>query len=578
MRNLSLLFLSFLSSHFLFSQQLMINEVSQGTGSAEYVEFVVIGSPICEGVPIPCIDIRKVIIDDNNGFFAPGVGTGIAGGALRFSNDPIWSCVPQGTYIVVYNEASPNPLLPGDDTSLNDGNCTLIIPGNSPLLESTSLSPTASPFNPLYPTLDSDWGPSAGWNVVAMANSDDSFQIPNLGVNGTPLHSVSWGNNNTNANTIIYFAGSASSKVMSFENINSNDFNDQANWVVEDVAGNQTPGAANSTANDLWIGTMNPTCRVNPALSFAVTNSDCSSINGAITLTIANSTNSTILWEGGQNTATISNLAQGTYSVTVTDNLTGCIFVDSAVVGLNNSTLAVNPVVTDETCSNLCDGTVNLNITGGQTPYTQNWFQNGAAITQPTSFCAGTFDVQISDANNCQINETIQINTATIVSYTISNDTLICLGDTISLFVNGVSNVLWSNLGETTNSISVHPNQTSTINVTLTENSCVINESILVSVQNCDFAIDFPNVFTPNGDQINDNYVPIAFSGITNQEFVILNRWGNIMYETTGQTISWDGKVDGKDASEGVYFYKLIYKGLGEEAIILQGFLHLERN
>lgn len=575
MRNFCLLFLSLVLSQNIFSQQLMINEVSQGSGASEYVEFVVIGSPICEGVPIPCIDIRKVIFDDNNGFFQldSTTQTGIASGALRFSNDPFWSCIPQGTYIVIYNDASPNAALPPDDSSVNDGNCTIILPGNSPLLESTSVSPSVN--NSLYPTNDSDWVPSIGWAAISMNNSNDSFQIPNLGSNGTPLHSVSWGNNVDGV--IISFPGSVSGMVMSFENINSNDFNDQVNWVIEDVAVGQTPGAANSTANDLWIGTMNPTCRVNPALSFAITNSDCSSSNGSITLTIANSTNSSILWEGGQNTATISNLAQGTYSVTVTDNLTGCIFVDSAAVGLNNSTLAVNPAITDETCSNLCDGTVNLNITGGQTPYTQNWFQNGVAITQPTTFCAGTFDVQISDANNCQINETILINTATIVSYTISNDTLICLGDTISLFVNGVSNVLWSNLGETTTSIFTHPDQSSTINVTLTENSCVINESILVSVQNCDFAIDFPNVFTPNGDNVNDNYVPIAFSGITNQEFVILNRWGNIVYETTAQTISWDGKVDGKEASEGVYFYKLIYKGLGEEAIILHGFLHLER-
>ena len=81
----------------LFSQQLIINEVSQGTGSSEYVEFVVIGSPTCS-TPVPCIDLRKVIIDDNNGYFAPGSGTGIAAGAVRFADNPFWSCITQGTY------------------------------------------------------------------------------------------------------------------------------------------------------------------------------------------------------------------------------------------------------------------------------------------------------------------------------------------------------------------------------------------------------------------------------------------------------------------------------------------------
>src|SRR4051812_39184006 len=82
---------------FLFSfelkAQLVINEVSQGaSGNKEYVEFVVIGTPTC--TTIPCIDLRGYIIDDNNGTFATGAGTGIANGCIKLSNDALWSCVP----------------------------------------------------------------------------------------------------------------------------------------------------------------------------------------------------------------------------------------------------------------------------------------------------------------------------------------------------------------------------------------------------------------------------------------------------------------------------------------------------
>lgn len=575
MRNFCLLFLVLTLSFSSFSQQLMINEVSQGTGSAEYVEFVVIGNPICEGETIPCIDLRKVIIDDNNGFFQQGAGTGIATGALRFSNDAIWSCVPQGTYIVVYNEGSPNSSLPADDNSLTDGNCTLIIPGNSPLLESTNVSPTAAPFNPLYPTSDSDWGPSTGWNAVAMANSDDSFQIPNLGVNGTPLHSVSWGNNTTG--TIIYFAGSVVGKVMSFKNTIDNDFNSQANWVQEDVAVGQSPGAANSDENDLWIGTMNPTCRVNPALIFDVTNSDCNSSNGSITLTVANSADIDILWENGATTATISNLTQGTYTVTVTDNITGCIFIDSAVVALNNSTLALNPVIIDESCTNFCDGSVNLNITGGQTPYTEIWSQNGSSITTPTSFCNGTYEIQVTDANQCQITQTITVGTTTPFIYSVSNDTTICLGDMVTLKVIGGTSYLWTPNNDTTSQITILPFFSQPVTVIITEGGCSESEIISLWVTDCDFGLEFPNIFTPDGDNTNEYFVPIAFAGITNQEFIILNRWGNLVYETKDQNIKWDGKIDGKDATEGVYFYQLTYLDATNTSQKLHGFLHLKR-
>ncbi|MGV3632666.1 MAG: gliding motility-associated C-terminal domain-containing protein [Bacteroidota bacterium] len=569
------LFLVFSLSFYTFSQQLMINEVSQGTGTAEYVEFVVIGSPVCEGEPIPCIDLRKVIVDDNNGFFAQGTGTGIAGGALRFSNSNFWSCVPQGTYIVIYNETNPNSSLPADDISLSDGNCSLVIPGNSSLLESTSVSPTASPFDPTYPTSDSDWGPSAGWNVVAMANSDDSFQIPNLGINGTPLHSVSWGNNTGGA--IILFAGAAGGKVMSFKNLVNNDFNDQQNWVMEDVAAGQTPGAANSTANDLWIGTMNPTCRVNPALNFTVTNTDCGADNGAITLILPAGINADILWETGAATATINNLAAGTYTVVVTENLTGCTFTDSAEVTLNNSTLAVGVNATSESCTNQCDGDVQLAISGGQAPYTTTWMQNGNVIPEPASFCAGTYDFRVTDANGCEVNETVVISTETELVYTISPDAAICAGDSVELAVTGVASVVWST-GAAANEITVSPAQTTSFTATITEAACTVTETVTVGVSNCDLAVSFPNIFTPNNDNDNDVYVPQAFTGVTNEDFTILNRWGNIVYQSKDQVLQWDGKVGGKDAAEGVYFYVCTYREANAaESKTVQGFLQLKR-
>ena len=127
MNKVLVLSLLLLFSKLLNAQQLIINEISQGTGSSEYVEFVVIGIPTCV-TPVPSLDLRKVIIDDNNGYFAAGSGTGIAGGAVRFANIPFWQSISQGTYIVIYNDASPNTSLPADDISTPDGNCRLVFP------------------------------------------------------------------------------------------------------------------------------------------------------------------------------------------------------------------------------------------------------------------------------------------------------------------------------------------------------------------------------------------------------------------------------------------------------------------
>jgi gliding motility-associated-like protein len=560
----------------IFSQQLIINEVSQGTGNKEYVEMVVVGNPICEGVPIPTIDLRRVIIDDNSGYFAAGSNVGIASGALRFSNDPFWQFIPQGTFIVIYTNGDKNPSIPADDNSITDGNCTIILPGNSPLLESNSISPNSS-GNQTYPIADIDWVPSTGWGAMILANPGDSFQIPDLSNNGVPLHSVSWGNNDQQGNQTIYFTGSASGMVMSFKNIISNDPDIQANWVSEDVATNETPGAPNSLENDLWIGTMNPTCRVNPALNFAITNVDCGASNGSVTLTVANAANVAILWDNGNTTNTISNLQPGNYAVTVTDNLTLCTFTDIAVVTLNNSTLAMAPIVIEETCSNLCDGTVQLNISGGQLPYIEIWSQNNAPITTPTNFCAGIYDVEVRDFNNCALSQTITINATSALNYTVSNDTTICVGDSAILFVNGTANLVWSTT-EITDSIKTSPAISTIFTVNISQNGCIANESIAVYVDYCNFALELTNIFTPNGDSLNDYFVPIKFEGVINSDFTIVNRWGVIMYESTNQIIKWDGKSqDGKEAYDGVYFYKMNYTEPIAGAKEIHGFLHLER-
>jgi gliding motility-associated-like protein len=85
-----------------------------------------------------------------------------------------------------------------------------------------------------------------------------------------------------------------------------------------------------------------------------------------------------------------------------------------------------------------------------------------------------------------------------------------------------------------------------------------------------------PTVFTPNGDGANDLYVPVSEHGIQLKSFVILNRWGNVMHETSS-SISWDGKQGNQEATPGVYFYTVRYKTIFEDDQIIHGFFHLVR-
>jgi gliding motility-associated-like protein len=68
---------------------------------------------------------------------------------------------------------------------------------------------------------------------------------------------------------------------------------------------------------------------------------------------------------------------------------------------------------------------------------------------------------------------------------------------------------------------------------------------------------EMPNVFTPNGDGQND-FFTLNAENAQSLEIVILNRWGNKVFESTDLNFMWNGKVNnsGAECSDGTYFYK----------------------
>jgi gliding motility-associated-like protein len=85
------------------------------------------------------------------------------------------------------------------------------------------------------------------------------------------------------------------------------------------------------------------------------------------------------------------------------------------------------------------------------------------------------------------------------------------------------------------------------------------NESYLTNgrcIDNCPYYV-IPNVFTPNGDNINDLLQPFPYRFIDKVNVTILNRWGQPVFKTENLNINWNGKVDntGEACPEGVYFY-----------------------
>ena len=91
-----------------------------------------------------------------------------------------------------------------------------------------------------------------------------------------------------------------------------------------------------------------------------------------------------------------------------------------------------------------------------------------------------------------------------------------------------------------------------------TSNTCEHIDSLNVRV--LESYIEAPNVFTPNGDGINDEW-RVAYKSIESYQCIIQNRWGRTVFKSTDPGKGWDGTIGGRPAAEGTYYYVIVAYG-----------------
>ena len=159
---------------------------------------------------------------------------------------------------------------------------------------------------------------------------------------------------------------------------------------------------------DIQIFDLQGTLEVTPFITDEV----CDNNLGAVDIYITGGTSAyNILWSNSATTEDISNLSEGSYTYTVTDQA-GCTVISSVYVANNVSgTLALSDqVVTDEVCGN-AGGQIDITVSGGTGSYNYLW-SNSAVTEDITGLPAGTYTVAITDGNNCQLISTATVNNA----------------------------------------------------------------------------------------------------------------------------------------------------------------------
>ena len=94
-----------------------------------------------------------------------------------------------------------------------------------------------------------------------------------------------------------------------------------------------------------------------------------------------------------------------------------------------------------------------------------------------------------------------------------------------------------------------------------------------------DYKIEIPNVFSPNGDGMNDTFRPVCAESTINEiieihELSIVNRWGKVLFESN---TPWDGNYKGQPANAEVYYFTMTYSLNGQCPESVKGDLTLLR-
>jgi gliding motility-associated-like protein len=318
-------------------------------------------------------------------------------------------------------------------------------------------------------------------------------------------------------------------------------------------------------------------------IQLVVTDATCNAPNGSINVQVTGGISPyDYSWSNGATTANLSNVVGGTYTLTVTDE-NGCVATVTDSVG-TTSNIGGYVYATDVLCFGGNTGTAIAVIETGNAPFNYTW-STGDTTNLINNLSAGTYSVYVQDAFGCEITidfEVYQPDSLIVELY--SPEPLD--GYNVSIYegadgsiqsdvYGGTGSVtyIWSN-GSTTPNIGGLSAGSYSVIVT-DENGCTATAGISLNQPRI---LEMPEGLSPNGDGDNDYFVIRGIDAYPNNELIIYNRWGNVVYQQSGYNNEWQGVNNkGEPLPDGTYF--AIFKPTGDgTAEPLTGYVDLRRS
>lgn len=283
-------------------------------------------------------------------------------------------------------------------------------------------------------------------------------------------------------------------------------------------------------------------CHTLMTSTFVDSNISCNGgSDGGVTASATGGTPSyTYLWSNSATTASITGVAAGTYTVTITDD-NGCITSSDETVTEPALLSTSTSIDSNISCNGGSDGGITASTSGGTNPYSYAW-SNSATTASITGVAAGTYTVTITDANGCTASSDSTVTEPTALGTATADNGD---GSVVVTAFGGTSpyTYLWdASAGNQTTDTALGLS-TGTYYVTVTDaNGCTSEDSISITVTGVleiagsSFSI-FPN---PTHDIINVDFPLISQTGFASVRIIDLS----------GRTVFYNETVD---FSKGVF-------------------------
>jgi len=267
-----------------------------------------------------------------------------------------------------------------------------------------------------------------------------------------------------------------------------------------------------------------------------------------LTLDATAASPATYLWQDNSTNPTYTVTKEGTYWVRVTDKCS----VASDTIRVN---YLAQPSVNLGEDTTLCTGNT-LTLDAKVSGVTYQWQDNTTKSTYPVT-AGGLYWVKV--ANICgAVADSINVVYLGSPSVDLGKDTTLCLG--IGYVIDATSpgsTYTWQD--HSTN--PVYPVTEEGIYWVEVKNQCgVSSDTLAISIKDCTCNMYIPNAFSPNEDNINDEFSAISNCPFAEYSLLVFNRWGDKVFESHDALRMWDGTFKGQTAQAGVYAYVITYR------------------